>query len=565
MMGENESGTLTALKLHRVELIDPTIAAWRGRIVSTAGDGMLLEFASAVDAVNCSINIQEAMSARNVDLPASARMLFRIGVNLGDVIVDGNDLFGDGVNVAARLEAMALPGGISISGSVHEQVLGKLPHVFDDAGLHKTKNIERPIQIWTWPAVGSPKPQACLTEVTRCNTVEMRPAVAVLPFDNMSADPDQDHFADGLTEDMITALTYWRSFRVIARNSSFAYRKHSIDIREAGRALTARYVLEGSVRTQGAKVRINAQLINCETGHHVWASKFDRDLDDIFQAQDEIVQAIAAVVAPELERAEMERAAAKPNGDLDAWDLCLRAKALARRRTPDDLAAARDMFSQAIAMQQDCSDAHAGLAMSFNASAIVGATEDPRAAASLAMTAARRAIDYDASSSWAHHELSTAYQLLGRTEDALDEARMAVALNPNDAYALHALGNKADLAGDPDGLGFMERAQALSADDARRPVQLTFLARAFLNAGEPHEAVTRAREAVRRQPDLASAHFLLTLGLAASGRLESAQAALHACDAISPGFVASRRNWRPYADDAANRRLAELLIAVTAE
>jgi adenylate cyclase len=373
----------------------------------------------------------------------------------------------------------------------------------------------------------------------------------------MSTDPEQEYFSDGLTEDIITALTHWRSFPVIARNSCFAYKNKSVDITQVARDLGARYLLEGSVRRGGVRVRVTAQLIDGANGHHIWAEQYDRELNDIFEVQDDIVQRIAALVAPELARAELKRSTSKQPQNLDAWDLCLRGMASIRERTAEGNAKARDLFTRAIAILPDYADAHAGLAMSYNQDILIEVAKGRTATATQAMEAARKAIECDESSSWAHHELSTAYQWLNRLDDALAEARIAVDLNPNNAYGLHALGNKSDLAGDPDGIVFMVKAQKLNPEDARLPTHLSFLARAYVNFSNHDAAVERARQAIRRRPDYVPAYFILAIALGHLGELDEARAALAKCDELSPDFVQSRKNWQPYADPASNERLQE--------
>ena len=551
----DEEGTLAALRKLRADLIDPKIAEHHGRIFKLMGDGLLAEFASVVDAVRAAVETQLSISEYNVDLPHDKRIVFRVGINLGDVVIDGDDIQGDGVNVAARLESLADPGGVCISGAVYDQVRDRLELPFEDLGERQVKNIDRPLRVWR---LASAEAEILANSGTgAARTLLDKPAIAVLPFTNMSADPEQEYFSDGLTEDIITALTHWHSFAVIARNSCFAYKNKAVDIKQAGRELGARYLLEGSVRKIGARVRITGQLIDGASGHHLWAERYDREIDDIFQVQDDIVQRIAAVVAPELTRAELKRSTDKQVRDLDAWDLCLRGMAAVRKRTRDGNAEGRELLSRAIAIRPDYADAYTGLAMSRNQDILIGVAEDRTATATQAMEAARKAIECDNSSSWAHHELSTAYQWLNRVDDALAEARIAVDLNPNDAYGLHALGNKSDLAGDPDGIAFMEKAQKLNPADAQLHTHLTFLARAYVNSGNYGIAVERARQAIRRRSGYAPAHYILALALGHLGDVDNARAELAKCDEISPGFVQSRRNWQPYANPANNERLRD--------
>jgi adenylate cyclase len=557
LMAGNETATLGTLKALRKDVIDPNIAEQGGRTVKLMGDGALVEFPSVVDAVECAVTIQREVAGRNSGNAEDPKIVFRVGINLGDIIIDGDDIYGDGVNVAARLESLAEPGGICISGSVWEQVHGKVSISFTDLGERHVKNIDSPIRVFC--AVLEQLPAAPNPVAATVTTIQLqdKPSVAVLPFVNMSGDPEQEYFADGLTEDIITALTRWRSFPVIARNSCFAYKGKAVDIKQAARDLGARYVLEGSVRKGGTRVRVTAQLIDGTRGDHVWAEKYDRNLDDIFEVQDEIVQRISAVVAPELDRAELERSTRKGPEDLDAWDLCLRAKLLLRQNTIAGNTGAREFFLRAIETQEDYADAYSGLAQSYNQDILIGTAGNRTVTATQAMEAARNAVQCDSASSWAHHELSTAYQWLNRLDDALDEARAAVELNPNDAYALHALGNKSDLAGDPKGIAYMESAQRLNPEDAQRHMHLTFLARAYLASGDPSAAADRARQAIGRQPDYVPARYLMGIALADLGRVEEARASLAKCNELSPGFVDSRRDWRPYADESRNERLRD--------
>ena len=556
LIRNDEEGTIAALKALRADLIDPKIAEHHGRIVKLMGDGMLAEFPSVVDAVRSAVETQQAVAEHNSRLTEDKRIVFRVGINLGDVIIDGDDIHGDGVNIAARLEGLSDPGGICISGAVYEQVRDRIDLSLEDLGDQKVKNIDRPVRVWRWlpdraVTAGDTAPPE------RPLPLPDQPAIAVLPFINMSTDPEQEYFSDGLTEDIITALTHWRSFPVIARNSCFAYKNKSVDITQVARDLGARYLLEGSVRKGGARVRITAQLIDGASGHHLWAERYDRELDDIFEVQDDIVQRIAALVAPELAKAALKRATSKQAQNLDAWDLCLRGMAAIRERTAEGNVKARDSFNRAIATQPDYADAHAGLAMSYNQDIFIEGAEDRTATATQAVEAARKAIKCDELSSWAHHELSTAYQWLNRLDDALAEARIAVDLNPNDAYGLHALGNKSDLAGDPDGIAFMEKAQKLNPEDARLPAHLTFLARAYVNIGNHGAAVQRTRQAIRRRPDYVPAYYILAIALGHLGELDEARATLAKCDELSPNFVQSRQNWQPYAGPASNERLQE--------
>jgi adenylate cyclase len=329
LIGADEEGTLNRLRLMRAELIDPKISEHRGRIVKTTGDGLLVEFASVVDAVRCATEIQNARAERNADVPPTSRIEFRIGINVGDIVVEDGDIFGDGVNVAARLEGLADPGGICVSARVQEDAAGRLDLTFDDLGEQSLKNIARSVRVYCVRlATAENTPKVTPTESGPALTLPDKPSIAVLPFANMSGDPEQEYFADGMVEEIITALSRIRWLFVIARNSSFTYKGQAIDVKQVGRELGVRYVLEGSVRKAGQKVRITAQLIDALTGTHLWADRFDGSLEDIFELQDRVASSVAGVIEPTLQAAETARSTHRPTNDLTAYDLYLRAHAL---------------------------------------------------------------------------------------------------------------------------------------------------------------------------------------------------------------------------------------------
>ena len=340
LMGADEEGTHERLKAHRRDLVDPKIAEHNGRIVKTTGDGMLVEFPSVVDAVRCAVGVQRGMAERNEAIPPEKRIEFRVGINLGDVIAEGEDIFGDGVNVAARLEALAEPGGVFISNTVYDHVRDRLSFGFEDLGEQSVKNIARPVRVYRvrenpaspakGPGPASPQPLP----------VPDKPSIAVLPFANMSGDPEQEYFADGMVEEIITALSRVRWFFVIARNSSFTYKGQAIDVKQVGRELGVRYVLQGSVRKAGTRVRITGQLIDALSGTHLWADRFDGSLEDVFDLQDTVASSVAGVIEPALRAAETARSAGRPTNDLTAYDLYLRAYALvwsSARQSPQAL------------------------------------------------------------------------------------------------------------------------------------------------------------------------------------------------------------------------------------
>jgi adenylate cyclase len=357
LMGADEEGTLERLKALRHELLDPKIAEHHGRIVKTTGDGLLVEFASVVDAVRCAVAVQQAMAERNTGVAAENRIELRIGINLGDVIVEGDDLYGDGINIAARIEALADAGGVFVSNTVHDHVRDRLPFTFEDLGEQQVKNIARPVRVYRVrdlvAAKASAQPVLPLPD---------KPSIAVLPFANMSGDPEQEYFVDGMVEEIITALSRIRWLFVIARNSSFTYKGQAVDVKQIGRELGVRYVLEGSVRKAGMQVRITGQLIDALTGTHLWAGRFDGSLEDIFELQDRVAVSVAGVIEPALQAAEMRRSIERPTPDLGAYDLHLRALAVFFPQTKERIFATLRLLEQAIAI-----DRHYGPALSWAA------------------------------------------------------------------------------------------------------------------------------------------------------------------------------------------------------
>ena len=358
LMGADEEGTLAALKGHRRELIDPLIAQHQGRIVKTTGDGLLIEFASIVDAVRCAVVLQQGMKDRNANLDESQRIRFRIGINVGDVIVEDGDIFGDGVNVAARLEALAEPGQICVSATVREHVGEKLPISFADLGEHSVKNIARAVHVFRIET--RVEPQAATKDKPENAMLALpdRPSIAVLPFTNMSGDPEQDYFSDGMVEDVITGLSRIKWLFVIARNSSFVYKGKSIDVKQVGRELGVRYILEGSVRRASNRLRVTGQVVEGETGRHVWAERYDRTLEDIFALQDELTTSVVAAIEPSLRQAEIERVKRKRPDSLDAYDLVLRAIPDVYTGMPDRAIKALPLLESALSLEPDYAAAH---------------------------------------------------------------------------------------------------------------------------------------------------------------------------------------------------------------
>jgi len=555
LMGADEEATLSTLDAYR-RVIDGLIGSHRGRVFGTAGDSVIAEFASPVEAVRCAVEIQQQIEDCNRVLPERRIMRFRIGVNLGDVLVKGKDLLGDGVNIAARLEGLSDPGGICISGAVFDQVEGKIDLNFDDLGAQEMKNIAKPMRVYRvrFDETGSAKGVSASDSLT----LPDKPSIAVLPFTNMSGDPEQEYFADGLTEDIITALAAWRSFPVMARNSAFVYKGRAVDSKQVGRELGVRYILEGSVRKTGNRVRITAQLIDASTGHHVWAERLDRDIEGVFQLQDELTLRIATTVEPQLRQAERERSVSKTTEDLSAWDCYLRGRSYLHQMSEEGNVSARRMFERAIELDSTYGEAFAALAHSHLRDILIEVAESRENSIAEAFAAACRAVTLSDASAYAHSILAQVHLWQNEHRLAVAETERAVELNPYNADLLHSLGNRLDLAGDGEaGIAKMEEAQRLYPQDPDLHLAMTFLARAYLNARQYEHAVEVAQKAVDRRPDSPHAHYILAMSLGHLGRRDEARAAFDACERLHPGFANKRADWQPYPEPAKNQHLRD--------
>ena len=389
LVGADEEGTLSRLKALRAKVIDPKIAEHRGRIVKTTGDGLLVEFASVVDTLRCAVEIQATVAESNAPLPADKRIQFRIGINVGDIVVEEDDIFGDGVNVAARLEGMAEPGGICVSERVQEDAAGRLDLAFDDMGEQTLKNIARRVRVYRVRGIAAAKsPSAPATPVP---PFPEKPSIAVLPFQNITGDPEQGYFVDGMVEEIITALSRIRWLFVLARNSSFTYKGQAVDVKRAGRELGVRYLLEGSVRKAGNRVRIAGQLIEAETGAHLWADRFDGLLEDVFDLQDKVASAVAGVIEPALQAAEIRRSAERPTSDLTAYDLYLRALSLYEGGRAG-VQEALELLGRAIERDPDYGPALALAAHCHQVLDIIGWSNDPATNRNEGIDLARKAL-----------------------------------------------------------------------------------------------------------------------------------------------------------------------------
>jgi adenylate cyclase len=445
LIGADEGGTLERLRALRRELLDPKIAEHKGRLVKTTGDGLLIEFGSVVDALRCAVEVQREMAGRNADVPLDNRFEFRIGINVGDIVVEDGDIFGDGVNVAARLEALAEPGSICVSARVQEDAAGKLDLVFDDIGDQRLKNIARPVRVYRVVTAARP----AMLQPGTDPPLPDKPSVAVLPFTNMSADPEQEFFGDGIAEDIITALSRYPSLFVIARNSCFTYKGRAVDIKQVARELGVRYVLEGSLRKAGGRVRITAQLVEAETGTHIWAERYDRALADIFAVQNEISEAVTIAFALAIDQAERQRAMRKPPRNLDAWAAYQRGLWHMSKANADDNRLAEKFFQQAIDLAPHLSLGYKGLARAHVKSAIDFHTESSSVFFESAEALARQAVALDASDAEAYVALSNTLRIGGDVRGALAEAERALAISPNLAEAHTMRGIALNFSGRP--------------------------------------------------------------------------------------------------------------------
>ncbi len=482
-------------------------------------------------------------------MPEGHRIELRIGINLGDIIVDGDDIYGDGVNVAARLEALCNTGEVYVSAAVHDQVEGKIEAAIEDLGEHTVKNIDKPIRVYRVSlGVGD---VGTLTATSRVHRLLHHPAVAVLPFENIGGDPEQEYFADGLTEDIITALSLWRSFPVIARNSTFAYKGQSPDIRKVGEELGARYVVEGSVRKGGRHVRVTAQLIDAETGHHVWAERLDRDLVDIFDLQDELTQRIAATVSPELERAEHRRVMTQRPDNLDAWEFYLRGMSLLHEFKPAANVEARKCFQEAIELESTYGRPYTGYAWGHIRDIVLGSTESVKDSAKQAFEAGRQAVEMDQMDSDAHNILAVASWFVGEHELSIAEDHAAIELNPSNALGYGGLGMHLTLAGQSEhGIRNLETALKLNPRDPRNHIYVGFMARAQLTAGHYEAACEWARRVIQLRPQIPENHLVLASALGHLNLVDEACAALERCEELHPGYAANPTTLHSYKNAA---------------
>jgi len=548
LMGEDEVATVRTLTASK-EAVAGLIQQFRGRVVDSPGDNVLAEFSSVVDAVECAVEIQRVLKARNAELPENRRMEFRIGVNLGDVIAEGDRIYGDGVNIAARVEGLAEGGGICISGSAYEQIENKLTLEYEYLGEQAVKNIKKPVRVYRVEMATV----AAVPTVSTVLELPDKPSIAVLPFVNMSGDSEQEYFSDGMTEDLITDLSKISGLFVIARNSVFTYKGRPVKVEEVGRELGVRYVLEGSVRKAKDRVRITAQLADAKTGGHLWAERYDRDLEDVFALQDEVAREIVAVLSVKLTEDEQERLMCKYTCNTEAYDHFLRGLEYFSRFTKDANLQARRMFEKAIALDPEYALAHSMLGFTHLMEWPTGWSQDPQWL-ERAFELAQRAITLDSSLPEAHCLLGNIYLWRKQHEQAIAELEKTISLDPNHADGLTDLGSILNWAGRPE-----EAAELVMRAMRLNPTYPAFylfnLGHAYFLMERYEEAIAALKRVLNRNPSFWPAHFYLVASYSELGREEEAQA--HMTELLrewSEGSLETARQRLPYKDPAVLER-----------
>jgi adenylate cyclase len=539
LMGLDEVGTARTLREH-LTATEALVAKHGGRLVKTTGDGVLLEFASVVDAVECAVAVQAVMAERNEGVPADRRMLFRIGINLGDILIEGDDILGDGVNIAARIENECEPGGVYLSGDAFRQVRGKTSLAFDDLGERSLKNIDQPVRLYAVRSA-SFSTEATPTVGEKPLPLPDKPSIAVLPFQNMSGDPEQEYFADGMVEEIITALSRFKWLFVIARNSSFTFKGKAVDIKEVGRRLGVRYVLEGSVRKAAGKVRIAGQLIDAMTGAHIWADRFERDLTGVFALQDEVTAAVVSAIQPKLLQAEIAMATRRRPENLTAYDYYLRALPQLYLSTREGMAEAIRLAHRALELDPRFGLVAALAGRCHLRNILLGYANDLELERKEALRLVRLAVSADdddpetlaaacAISSW----------LVGAGESEIEMADRAVALNPNSYTAWHGRGHVFRIAGQPEeAIRSFERAMRTSPVDPTIHSAFVGMAMAFIELGRFEEAVVAGKKAQRQNPSYSSTYRCLASAFAHLGRDAEAREAAAQLLEVDPAFTIS--------------------------
>ena len=558
MMAADEAGTLAALKRHRETVFDPAVAAHKGRVVKLIGDGTIVEFASVIDAVNCALSVQRPAEHAPDQRASQAAIVLRIGINLGDVIMEGDDLYGDGVNIAARLEPLAEPGGICISSIVNESIGNRVDVRFQDGGDITVKNIDRPIRVWRWHPSITAVPSPSIAPNPGPNGAGQ--SIAVLPFTNMSGDPEQEYFSDGISEDIITDLSKIAGLTVIARNSSFTYKGRSVDVREIGRELGVRSVLEGSIRRAGQRVRITAQLIDATSGSHLWAERYDRDLTDIFAVQDEVTTQIVGALKVTLSPAEKARLVEKEPSNIAAYDCVLRGREimLGKDKNRETFVEAVTYFKKALELDANYSQAYASLGFAHMFDYQNRWSDDPDRSLKLAREYSQKAIDNDPNEPMAHGAAALTAIFERDFDRAQAEVDRTLALNPSSALAHNLLGTIRSYSGRPlEAIPAIE--QAMRLDPAFRPQFLHFLGIAYLLAGKYETAAAMLRQRILLVPNTDFSRAVLAATLGHLGEIAEARRVWAELMEINPKFSFSAYIGRqPMRPDDAERVVAGL-------
>jgi TolB-like protein/class 3 adenylate cyclase len=538
LMGEDEAGTALSVRAHR-EAARPIVAGFGGRIVKATGDGLLLEFPSVVAAVECAIAIQKLMVERNAETPEARRIIYRIGVNLGDVLIEGDDILGDGVNIAARLEGLCEPGGVLISGAAYEHTRGRIDAAFVDLGPTQLKNIADPVRVYSLDvgAPAQPKPAPALSPE---KSAPPRLSIVVLPLANIGGDPDQDHFVDGVTESLTTDLSRIRGSFVIGRNTAFTYKGKAVDLKQIGRELNVRYVLEGSVQRGGSRMRVNVQLIDAVTGSHLWAERFDKPLADLFDMQDEIVVRLANALNAQLVAAEARRAEQAPTPD--SMDLYFQGLAWFNRGwTPSNIAQARSFFERALSADPDNVDALVQSARADSADGSNSFATDPMAAFAAAQTKLTKALSSVPDEALGHMSLGVVYILTRRAAQGIAECEHALGLDRNLAHANASVGlGKMFVGRAEETEAHIGEALRLSPRDTMAYTWMTYAGLAGFILGGYEQAGAWFRRAIEANRNYPLAHFGLAAALAQLGRLDEARSTVTTGLALNPTFTVTR-------------------------
>lgn len=551
LMGEDEEGTLVRLQALQSTVLVPSIAEHRGRMVKTTGDGFLAEFASALDAVDCAVALQRTLVEQEGGHAADQRLDLRIGINVGDVIFEGDDIFGDGVNIAARLESIARRGGICISRTVYDHIGNKTDHGFRHDGEHNLKNIARPIEVWRWG--GTPTGPA----LEPAEASLTKPSVAVLPFANMSGDAEQEFFADGIAEDLITSLSKLSQLMVIARNSSFSYKGRSIKVQEIARDLGVRYLVEGSVRKSGSRVRVTAQLIDCTDGSHLWAERYDRDLTDIFEVQDEVTHEIVTSLSVKLTPRDAKRLKSVETDNVAAYELFLRGREFVLKHHAEGNRQARESLEASREIDPQFAPTAAFLSFSHVMDYINEWADDPGSALAAGHRIAHEAVALDPAYPWARVALGTSYLWMRQHEQAIAEYQEAIILDPNFADAYMALGWAHHFTGKSEETIRLIR-RGFLLDPNYSPMRLHWLAQAEYQLGHYKEAIELLKQRLVRQPHSDISRALLAATYGQSGQAEAAQGEWAEMQRSNPEFsVEQRRRIMPYKNPADFDRFVE--------